>query len=105
VAFLRWLWYELYGDEPFDADIRTRLRALPEPFAERLDWEARYGVYKAACAGDWGSAVNMLVAGLAESKAAVSPAERDELDALLAAVSQGAEGGAGLEVSRPDSGS
>jgi hypothetical protein len=34
-AFLRWLWHELYGDEPFDASILTRLKALPEPFAER----------------------------------------------------------------------
>jgi hypothetical protein len=39
VAFLRWLWHELYGDEPFDADILTRLKALPEPFAERVYWK------------------------------------------------------------------
>jgi hypothetical protein len=44
-AFLVWLWHELYGDEPFDASILTRLKALPEPFAERLQGRASYNVY------------------------------------------------------------
>jgi hypothetical protein len=45
-AFLVWLWHELYGDEPFDASVLTRLKALPEPFAERLHSQASHNVYK-----------------------------------------------------------
>jgi hypothetical protein len=86
VAFLRWLWYELYGDEPFEASIITRLRALPEPFAERLDSRASHNIYKSACAGQWDNALEMLLAGLAESNAPVSPAEHDELITLLSAI-------------------
>jgi hypothetical protein len=43
-GFLVWLWHELYGDEPFDASILTRLKALPEPFAERLHGRASWNV-------------------------------------------------------------
>jgi len=86
VAFLRWLWYELYGDEPFEASAITRLKALPEPFAERLDSGASHNVYEAACAGEWDNALEMLLAGLAESSAPVSPAEHDELITLLSAI-------------------
>jgi hypothetical protein len=83
-GFLRWLWHELYGDEPFEASNLTRLKALPEPFAQRLDSQAS----KAACAGAWDKALELLLAGLAESSAPVSPAEREELTALLAAIGQ-----------------
>ena len=99
VAFLVWLWYELYGDEPFDASNLTRLKALPEPFAERLDSQASYNVYKAACAGEWDKALELLLAGLAESSAPVSPAEREELTALLAAIGQPAAAISALSVS------
>ena len=47
-AFLVWLWHELYGDEPFEASVLTRLKALPEPFAERLDGAVGYSIHKAA---------------------------------------------------------
>jgi len=69
-AFLRWLWHVLYGDEPFDACIVTRLKALPEPFADRLDWvhsRARFGVGKAARAGDWAQALDVLLGMLVKS--------------------------------------
>jgi hypothetical protein len=87
-AFLIWLWRELYGDEPFDASTLTRLKALPEPFAERLHGGVRYSIYKVACAGEWDKALEMLIAGLAESNAAVSSAELEELTTLLAAIGQ-----------------
>ena len=64
VAFLRWLWYELYGDEPFEADIITRLKALPEPFAERLHWKVSFDVFNAARAGEWSEALDVLLAAL-----------------------------------------
>jgi hypothetical protein len=87
-AFLIWLWHELYGDEPFEASVLTRLKALPEPFAERLDGRASYTIYKAARASEWDNALEMLLTGLAESNASVSPAEHAELTALLAATGQ-----------------
>jgi hypothetical protein len=98
-AFLRWLWHELYGDEPFDASILTRLKALPEPFAGRLHGQARYNIYKAARAGEWDEALQMLLAGLAESNAPVSPAEHEELATLLTAIGQSAAAITALSVS------
>jgi len=101
-AFLRWLWYELYGDEPFDASILTRLKALPEPFAERLDSLASWNISKAARAGEWDNALEMLIAGLAASGAAISPAEHSELITLLAEVGQPAVAVTALSVSAAD---
>jgi hypothetical protein len=85
-AFLIWLWHELYGDEPFEASVLTRLKALPEPFAGRLHWPVGNNVCKAASAGEWDKAVEMLLAGLAEGNALVSPAEHEELTKLRDAV-------------------
>jgi hypothetical protein len=96
-AFLIWLWHELYGDEPFEASVLTRLKALPEPFAERLG--SSNNIYKAACAGAWDKALELLLAGLAESSAPVSLAEREELTALLAAIGQPAAAISALSVS------
>jgi hypothetical protein len=87
-GFLRWLWHELYGDEPCEASILTRLKALPEPFAERLHGPARHNVRKAARAGEWDRALEMLLAGLSESRAPVSPAERGELISMLTEIGQ-----------------
>jgi hypothetical protein len=83
-AFLVWLWHELYSDEPSGASVLTRLKALPEPFAQRLHWQTRHSVGNAARAGEWDEALGMLIAGLADSNA-VSAAEREELTTLLAA--------------------
>jgi hypothetical protein len=101
VAFQRWLWRELYGDEPFDADVVTRLRALPEPFADRLDWvhwRARFDVGRAASAGDWAQALDALLGVLVKGGAPVSAAERDELVDMLEAAGQPAGAAAGLAV-------
>ena len=64
-AFLRWLWCELYGDEPSgtEAEIGTRLGALPEPFAGRLDRKA-VDDFHAVRAGEWAEALDVLRAGL-----------------------------------------
>ena len=85
-AFLVWLWRELYGDEPSEASVVTRLTALPEPFAERLEWPAGRNVREAASAGEWDRAVELLLEGLAESSALVSAAEHVELAKLRDAV-------------------
>ena len=102
VAFLRWLWYELYGDELFEADIITRLKALPEPFAERLHGKVSFDVSNAARAGEWSEALDVLLAGLINGNAPVSAAERDELAALLEATGQPVGAVARLSVRRPD---
>ena len=104
VRFLRWLWHELYGDEPFDADIATRLRALPEPFADRLDRlhpRARFAVSTAASAGDWARALDALLGALVKGGAPVSAAERDELVAMLEAAGRPTEAAGGLAVVPP----
>jgi hypothetical protein len=98
-AFLVWLWRELYGDEPFDASILSRLKALPEPFAERLRGRASHNVYKAARDGEWDKALQMLLAGLTESNAPVSPAEHGGLATLLAAIGRPAGAITALSVS------
>lgn len=84
-AFLYWLWHHLYGDEPFQASLQTRLRALPEPFAERLSGTARWDIYQAVRAGEWVKALDLLLTGLAASDAPLSPAERATLSTLLEA--------------------
>jgi hypothetical protein len=102
-AFLRWLWHELYGDEPFQASVLTRLKALPEPFADRLHWQARHNIRTAAWASEWDKALQMLLAGLAESNAPVSLAEHDELATLLSAIGQPDAAIAALSGSAADS--
>lgn len=87
-AFLVWLWHELYGDEPFDASVLTRLKALPEPFGERLQYPCGYDVSETGRAGDWEKALELLMAGLAESNAPVSPAEHEGLAALITTIGQ-----------------
>jgi hypothetical protein len=100
-AFLRWLWYELYGDEPFEADIVTRLMALPEPFAERLHGMASFDVRSAARAGEWAEALDVLLAALINANVPVSGAERDELAALLKAAGLPLGAVARLSISQP----
>lgn len=80
-AFLCWLWHELYADEPSGAEVSTRLSALPEPFAGRLHWLVNLNLRAAARVGEWSGALDVLLAGLITTNAAVSPAERDELAA------------------------
>jgi hypothetical protein len=49
---------------------------------------ARHNIGTAAWAGEWDKALPMLLAGIAGSKPPVSPAEHDELSALLPAIGQ-----------------
>lgn len=66
-------------------EIATRVNAIPDRFADRLDSAGLADVRDAARAGEWGEALDVLIAGLNDSNALVSPAERDELAALLEA--------------------
>jgi len=63
-----------------------RVNALPDRFAGRLEPATFNQVRSAARAGEWGEAVDNLIAGLAEARAVVTPAERDELRTLLDAM-------------------
>jgi hypothetical protein len=67
-----------------------------------LHWQVRLDVGKAVRAGDWGRALDVLLAGLINSNTPVGPAERDELAALLEANGQPAGAVARLSVSEPN---
>jgi thioredoxin-like negative regulator of GroEL len=67
-------------------EMMDRVNALPDRFAARLEPATFKQVRSAARAGEWGEAVDNLIAGLAETQAAVTTAERDELCALLDAM-------------------
>jgi thioredoxin-like negative regulator of GroEL len=67
-------------------EMMDRVNALPDRFAGRLDPTDLDDVREAAYAGEWGEAVDNLIAGLAQNRAAVTTAERDELCALLEAM-------------------
>ena len=69
-----------------DNEMMDRVNALPDRFAGRLDPTDLDDVREAAYAGEWGEAVDNLIAGLAETRAVVTAAERDELRSLLAAM-------------------
>jgi hypothetical protein len=69
-----------------DNEMMDRVNALPNRFAGRLEPATFNQVRSAARAGEWGEAVDNLIAGLAETRAVVTAAERHELRALLAAM-------------------
>ena len=69
-----------------DNEMMDRVNALPDRFAGRLEPATFNQVRSAARAGEWGEAVDNLIAGLAETRAVVTAAERDELSSLLAAM-------------------
>jgi hypothetical protein len=69
-----------------DNEMMDRVNALPGRFAGRLDPTDLDDVREAAYAGEWGEAVDNLIAGLAETRAVVTAAERDELRSLLDAM-------------------
>jgi hypothetical protein len=69
-----------------DNEMMDRVNALPDRFAGRLERATFNQVRSAARAGEWGEAVDNLIAGLAETRAVMTTAERDELRTLLQAM-------------------
>lgn len=67
-------------------DIMRHVNALPGRFADRLDFSGLDDVRDAARAGEWGEAVDILLAGLITSHVTVTADERDELRTLLTAM-------------------
>lgn len=79
-------------------EISDRVSALPGRFTDRLDAAGLDDVATAARAGEWGEAVDVLLAGLVKTQVPVSGAERDELLALLTAMGMPTEPVARLNV-------
>ena len=67
-------------------DIMRHVNALPNRFADRLDISGLDDVRDAAHAGEWGEALDILLAGLIKSQVTVTADERDELWSLLTAM-------------------
>ena len=74
-----------------EIDIADRVSALPDRFADRLDGDGLADVRDAAHAGEWGEAVDILLAGLIQSGTTVTADEQSELRSLLEAMGMPAE--------------
>jgi hypothetical protein len=67
-------------------DLADHVNALPGRFAGRLAEDGLMDVVDAAQAGEWGEAVDILLAGLVKTMTPVTAGERDELLELLNAM-------------------
>lgn len=79
-------------------ELAARVNALPGRFAGRLEPTGLADVSDAALAGEWGEAVDVLVAGLVKTQVPVTASECDELRELLTAMGMPADPVAGLNV-------
>ncbi len=66
-----------------DDELADRVSALPERFAGRLADDGLADVADAARAGEWGEAIDILLAGLTATGTPVTSRERDDLRELL----------------------
>jgi hypothetical protein len=72
-------------------DIMRQVNALPDRFADRLAVSGLDDVRDAARAGEWGEAVDILLAGLIKGHVTVTADEQDELRSLLTAMGMATE--------------
>jgi len=72
-------------------DIAKRVAALPDRFADRLDSNGLADVRDAARVGEWGEAVDILLAGLVQAGTIVTVGEQSELRSLLEAMGMPAD--------------
>jgi hypothetical protein len=79
-------------------DIANLVSALPDRFQDRLDGEGLADVRDAARAGEWGEAVDILLAGLIQTGTPVTVGEQGELRSLLEAMGMATEAVDALEV-------
>ena len=63
-----------------------RVSALPDQFASRLDESTNRGLRSMNGGGEWDELMDLLVAALIDNSAAVTAAERQELETLLEAM-------------------
>ncbi|MGO8956352.1 MAG: hypothetical protein ACLQFR_03105 [Streptosporangiaceae bacterium] len=67
-----------------EAELATRTARLPEIFADRIPDAEIDGLRSMAQGGEWDELIDLLLAILLETRAAVSVSERDQLRDLLA---------------------
>ncbi len=66
------------------AELVPSTARLPDVFADRVPESEREGLRSMAEGGEWGELLDLLVAILLQTRAKVSPAERDLLQDVLA---------------------
>lgn len=69
-----------------EAEVVEQVKALPSRYSERVRPNDLYAMEAMASGGEWQELVDVLVASLNLTRAAVTPSERDELLTLLAAL-------------------
>ncbi len=84
------------------SDIAKHVAELPGRFADRLDADGLTDARDAARAGEWGEAVDILLAGLVKTGTTVTVSERDELLSLLEVMGMSTEAVDMLNVSQHD---
>jgi hypothetical protein len=85
-----------------ESDIAQRVTALPDRFADRLDGNGLADVRDAARVGEWGEAVDILLAGLVQAGTTVTVGEQGELRSLLEAMGMSTETVDALNVAQRD---
>jgi hypothetical protein len=81
-----------------DDEIAANVIALPVRFADRVDSDSLAVVREYARVGEWGEALDLLLACLERDRRAVTAVERDNLLALLHAMGLPASLARGLRV-------
>lgn len=79
-------------------ELDQRTVQLAATFADRLDPKDAADVAEYADVGEWGEAIDLVIACLTQDRIPVTPAERDELAALLTAMGESTSGLANLTV-------
>jgi len=85
-----------------ETELAALVTELPDRFADRLDADGLTDVRDAATAGEWGEAVDILLAGLAQAGATVTAGEQGELRSLLEAMGMPTEPVEALRVDQGD---
>jgi len=69
-----------------EAEVIERAQALPGLYADRVPPVDLDGLRSMASAGEWQELVDLLIASLSHTQAAVTVSERDELRSLIEAM-------------------
>jgi hypothetical protein len=81
-----------------ESEVIERVEALPDRYVGRVRPNDLYAMRAMSSGGEWGELVDLLVASLSLTRAAVTESERDELRSLLAAMNMEEEPLSGLNV-------
>ena len=69
-----------------DYEIARRMTAIPEQFADRIDERSLATLTEFTQVGEWGEALDLVVACLAQDAQTITSTERDELRTLAEAM-------------------